>query len=105
MDRKLAGWAVGRLVSGYDRSAQAKAPIRSRTPESRNLLRPAKRDREGARARRSARELRVQGGARAPAIRASARASPAAQAIEALRCASRISRVTGWASARGSRLR
>src|SRR5882672_2026798 len=77
------GWSVS---IPYDRSAQAKAPIRSGTPESRNLFRLAERNREGACAWRPARELRIQGRARTPAICAGAGASPAAAALETLRC-------------------
>src|SRR5881397_3029232 len=84
---KASRWGGSSVSIRYDRSAQTKAPVRSRTAQSRNLFRPAERDREGACPRRPARELRVQGRARAPAVRASARASPAAQVVEALRCA------------------
>src|SRR6266571_2923236 len=66
----LPAYPATRLdFSRHDRRAEAAAPSRGRAPESRDQLRAAERDREGARPRGSARELGIQGGARAPAVR------------------------------------
>src|SRR5207249_10222186 len=72
----VASWRRVTLFSRFhDRRAQAEAPGRSRAPEPRDQLRITEGDRAGSRARRSAGELGVQGGTRAPAIREIGRAS------------------------------
>src|SRR3989442_14039222 len=66
----VASWRRATLFSrSHDRRAQAEAADRGRAPEPRDQLRVTEGDRAGARARRPAGELGVQGGARAAAIR------------------------------------
>src|SRR5687767_10473493 len=81
---RLGGWSVS---IPYDRSPQAKTPDRGRATQPRDFVRAAQGNRKGTRARRLARKFRVQGRPRAPAVRAGPRASPTAEAFEALGCA------------------
>src|SRR2546422_6649250 len=80
----VASWRRTTLFSRFhDRRAQAEAAGRSRAAEPRDQLRITEGDRAGSRARRSAGELGVQGGTRAPAIRdVTALPSPAARSEE-----------------------
>src|SRR5574341_437069 len=70
--------------SRYDRPAEAEAPGGSRAPEPRDQLRLAEGDRAGARPWGPPRELRIQGGARAAAIRVVAPVAPAPAALQAV---------------------
>src|SRR5437660_9114878 len=64
---------------------EGQAPGGSRAPESRDQLRTAEGDREGARPRGSTGELGIQGGARAPTICSGASASAAPAVGQAIR--------------------
>src|SRR5512146_1528961 len=68
-------------------AARAEGPAAggSRAPESRDQLRSAEGDREGARPWGLAGELRVQGGAGTAAVRPGPGASPAAAALQTVR--------------------
>src|SRR5438105_8878495 len=90
--RHVARWFVERsVVASYNaifrfhaRGTPREAPGRGRAPEPRDQLRAPEGDRAGARARRPAGELRVQGGARAPAVRHVALEPSAAAPVQAL---------------------